>query len=59
MLVKVGCKNAGADLEKKIKDHFRAKFRVSPRVQFESIKSIEKQRYPEGARKAVYLLDKR
>jgi phenylacetate-CoA ligase len=59
VLVRIGCNNPDPDLEKNIKDHFRAKLRVSPRVEFESVEEIEKQRYPEGARKAVYLIDKR
>lgn len=59
VLVKIGCKNPNNQLEKKIKDHFRAKLRVSPRVEFVPINAIEKQRLPEGARKPIYLVDKR
>jgi len=59
VLVKVGCKNPDALLEKKIKDHFRAKLRVTPSVEFDTVKSIDKQLMPEGARKPIYLVDKR
>ena len=59
VLVKIGCHQPTVDLEKKIKDHFRAKLRVSPAVQFHSIKAIEKQCHPEGARKAITLIDRR
>jgi phenylacetate-CoA ligase len=59
VLVKVGCHQPSAETEKKIKDHFRAKLRVSPSIQFESIEAIELQRHPKQSRKAVLLIDNR
>lgn len=59
VLVKIGCQNPSTLLEKKIKDHFRAKLRVTPRVEFATIKAIDKQLLPEGARKPIVLVDKR
>lgn len=43
----------------KIKDRFRAKVRVSPRIQFVSEAEILQIKFPENSRKAITFLDKR
>ncbi|MCK5171315.1 MAG: AMP-binding protein [Bacteroidales bacterium] len=47
------------NFEKLIKDHFRAKLRVAPTIQFESKESINKIKFPELKRKPVVFIDKR
>ncbi|MDA3952858.1 MAG: AMP-binding protein [Bacteroidales bacterium] len=47
------------NFEKYIKDHFRAKLRVAPTIQFESKESINKVKFPELKRKPVVFIDKR
>ena len=44
---------------KYIKDHFRAKLRVAPTIQFESKESINQVKFPELKRKPVVFIDKR
>ncbi len=43
----------------KIKDRFRAKVRVSPRIQFVTETEILQIKFPENSRKAITFLDKR
>ena len=43
----------------KIKDRFRSKVRVSPRIHFVSEMEILKMKFPENSRKAVTFLDRR
>ncbi|PLX10369.1 MAG: phenylacetate--CoA ligase, partial [Marinilabiliales bacterium] len=45
--------NKPENFEKYIKDHFRAKLRVAPTIQFESKESINKVKFPELKRKPV------
>jgi phenylacetate-CoA ligase len=47
------------NFEKFIKDHFRAKLRVAPTIQFESKEEINKVKFPELKRKPVVFIDKR
>lgn len=57
--VKVGVERASEDLLLKIKDRFRAKLRVSPRIVFASIQEINRIKFPENSRKSVTLVDYR
>lgn len=57
--VKVGADVTSDELLLKIKDRFRAKLRVSPKIVFASIDEINRMRFPENARKSVTLLDHR
>jgi len=60
--VKVGAKTASAasdELMLKIKDRFRAKLRVSPRIVFASVQEINRIKFPENSRKSVTLIDYR
>jgi len=51
--------NKPDNFEKFIKDHFRAKLRVAPTIQFESKEEINKVKFPELKRKPVVFIDKR
>ena len=59
ILIKVGCHKVTEGLEKSIKDHFRAKLRVSPAVEFNSIEEIDKLKFPAKSRKPIIFHDKR
>lgn len=59
ILIKIGCNAFSESLEKEIKDHFRAKLRVAPTVQFEETDVLNKLVYPETSRKPVKFIDKR
>ncbi len=58
----VGCKDyavADKDIEKKLKDHFRAKLRVAPNVSLMDVAEIQKVHALDINRKPVKFLDKR
>ena len=57
--VKVGTLQATDELLLKIKDRFRAKLRVSPRILFATIPEINRIKFPENSRKSVTLIDSR
>ncbi len=59
ILIKAGCIQVNDDLEKIIKDHFRAKLRVSPSITFLDIDKIEKLKFPGNSRKPIIFHDKR
>ena len=42
-----------------IKDHFRAKLRVLPKIEFRDIKEIQKLQFPKMSRKPMIVIDKR
>lgn len=57
--VKVGAIDASDELMLKIKDRFRAKLRVSPKIIFASVQEINKIKFPENSRKSVTIFDYR
>jgi phenylacetate-CoA ligase len=59
LTIMVGVNEPGDEIEKEIKDKFRAKLRVAPEIVFESIEKIMKLQYPETNRKPVKFIDKR
>lgn len=59
ILIKVGCTGYSETLEKEIKDHFRAKLRVAPMLQFQSAETLHKLIYIETNRKPIKFVDKR
>lgn len=59
ILIRVGTHSAGEKLEKEIKDHFRAKLRVTPTVRFEEVAYINQAQNAEVARKPVKFIDHR
>ena len=59
IIIKAFCNKQSEGLEKKIKDHFRAKLRVSPSVEFCTNEEIDKLKFRENSRKPVVFHDKR
>ncbi len=60
ILIKAGVKGEPTEkLEKQIKDHFRAKLRVAPSLEFMTIAEINQIKFPETKRKPVLFIDKR
>jgi phenylacetate-CoA ligase len=57
--VKLGTSESSEDLIIRLKDHFRAKLRVSPIIEFVSIQEINKLKFPNMSRKPVLFIDKR
>ena len=55
----LGVKSVSGRFEKKIKDHFRAKLRVAPRVIFKTPKEIHKMQFTELSRKPIKFIDNR
>jgi len=57
--IKLGTNEFSDDLLSRLKDHFRAKLRVSPIIEFVSIKEITQLKFPNMSRKPVLFIDKR
>jgi len=57
--VLVGSKEPSSLVEKKIKDHFRAKLRVAPSIRFLDPKEVNRQQYPGMSRKPLTFMDRR
>jgi len=59
IIIRVGSKKPIEEKEKDIKDHFRAKLRVTPIIIFETAEEINKTLFPEISRKPVKFIDSR
>ena len=59
ILVKIGCSNTHFNSEKMIKDHFRAKLRVAPEIEFLEPLEVFKLQTPNNNRKPIIFIDKR
>lgn len=59
ILIKIAAKDNSIELLSKIKDHFRAKLRVAPVIEFHDSKDINRLRFPKMSRKPVDFIDKR
>jgi phenylacetate-CoA ligase len=59
LMVMVGVKEPDDNIEKELKDKFRAKLRVAPEIVFETIEKIQKIQYPEMNRKPIKFIDNR
>lgn len=59
ILVKIASTNQSEEFLDKIKDHFRAKLRVTPRVEFAALDEINKVVFNPKSRKPIYFVDKR
>ncbi|MEP7169740.1 MAG: AMP-binding protein [Bacteroidota bacterium] len=60
ILVYAGCDKPTEHLEKEIKDHFRAKLRVAPAIEFKSMAEVNQLQFPNPSnRKAVNFIDRR
>ncbi|GGH38430.1 phenylacetate--CoA ligase [Mangrovimonas yunxiaonensis] len=57
--IKIASKNTSEEFQQNIKDHFRAKLRVSPKIEFHDFKTIQKLQFPKMSRKPVMVIDKR
>lgn len=55
----IGCSAATPALEKRIKDHFRARLRVAPNIKFMAPKEVGRMQYPDLSRKPITFMDKR
>ena len=59
ILIRIASSDTSEQFLNTIKDHFRAKLRVSPTVKFESVSAINKLRFPAMSRKPIDFIDKR
>lgn len=59
ILIKIASENISEELLLEIKDHFRAKLRVAPKIEFATSEEIEVLRFPPLSRKPVNLIDRR
>ena len=59
IVIHIGSKVTTEEFEKRIRDHFRAKLRVAPRIVFEPSDYIEKLSNPANSRKSSKFLDRR
>ena len=59
ILIKIAAKEPSDKLLQSIKDHFRAKLRVAPRIAFHDKKEIQKLQFPKMSRKPILVIDKR
>jgi phenylacetate-CoA ligase len=59
IVVIIGCGRADQDLEKRIKDHFRARLRVAPAIRFMTPDEVKALQLPKMSRKPVTFIDKR
>lgn len=59
ILIKIASENISEELLLDIKDHFRAKLRVAPKIEFATSAEIEALRFPPLSRKPVDLIDRR
>jgi len=57
--VKIGCSKTYFNNEKMIKDHFRAKLRVAPKIEFLDPSDVFKLQTPNNNRKPIIFIDKR
>lgn len=57
--IKIASKDQSIKLLQQIKDHFRAKLRVTPKIEFCDKKIIQKLQFPAMSRKPIKVLDKR
>ncbi len=57
--IKVGSHVASKELEKSIKDKFRARLRVAPSIEFSSPMEVSKLQFPEMSRKPLTFVDNR
>ena len=59
ILIKIGTSTPSDILREEIINHFRAKMRVVPKIEFHPVEAIEQQLYPKGSRKPVKFIDHR
>ncbi|MEQ8418851.1 MAG: AMP-binding protein [Arenibacter algicola] len=57
--IKIATSSPTNDLLQTIKDHFRAKLRVLPKIEFHDFKTLQELRFPKMSRKPVIVIDHR
>lgn len=57
--IKMAVTTPTEELLQNIKDHFRARLRVLPKIEFHDSKTIDELRFPKLSRKPVVVIDKR
>lgn len=57
--IKIATLNPTETLLQTIKDHFRAKLRVLPKIEFHDFKTLQELRFPKMSRKPVIVIDHR
>ena len=57
--IKLATEKFSVELLERLKDHFRAKLRVSPVISFVSLEDINLLKFPNASRKPVLFIDKR
>ena len=59
ILIKIGTSTPTEALKERISNHFRAKIRVVPKIEYCDIAVLERELYPLGSRKPMKFVDKR
>ena len=59
ILIKIGTRTPTEALKERISNHFRAKIRVVPKIEYCDIAMLERELYPLGSRKPMKFVDKR
>lgn len=59
ILIRVGTNLKSPEFEKTIKDHFRAKLRVAPRIEFSDPLLLDRLQHPQSSRKPTIFFDRR
>jgi phenylacetate-CoA ligase len=59
ILVIIGCHRPAPALEKRIKDHFRARLRVAPSIRFMTPGEVGRRQFPKMSRKPLTFVDRR
>lgn len=59
IMIRIASEQAGEQLEKDLKDHFRARLRVTPTIRFESPEELSTIAFPPASRKPIKFIDHR
>lgn len=59
ILIRIGTRTPTEALKERISNHFRAKIRVVPKIEYCDIAMLERELYPLGSRKPMKFVDKR
>ena len=59
ILIRIGTRTPTEALKERISNHFRAKIRVVPKIEYCDIAELERELYPLGSRKPMKFIDKR
>ena len=59
ILIKIGTRTPTEALKERISNHFRAKIRAVPKIEYCDIAELERELYPLGSRKPMKFVDKR